>query len=215
MREDSSGTFYYDQHVTQTKMAPPYKLGDTEETSDTAPAGESRKSVGDTDAKGKEKFSRFASAAAHVARYGGTAATAATIRAAARHTDRHPSESSKDAGNYRKGRFWWHGYEVSIENPKGSIRSGVARDGKAWRVKLPAHYGYLRRTKSEADGDHLDVFIGPNIDSELVFVIDQQASSFGTRKPLCCGGSWFALNRIRGISNALLSQSFPKSSGAE
>ena len=36
------------------------------------------------------------------------------------------------------------------------------------------HAGYLRRTKSEADGDHLDVFIGQNIDSELVFVIDQQ-----------------------------------------
>ena len=130
-----------------------------------------RKQSGDESA---DKYRRTFDVANNVARFGGTAATAATIRSAARHTDRHPSTAAKDAGNFHKGKFWWHGYEVSIENPKGSIRSGVNRDGKGWRVTMPAHYGYLRRTKSEADGDHLDVYIGPNIDSELVFVIDQQ-----------------------------------------
>ena len=35
------------------------------------------------------------------------------------------------------------------------------------------HYGYIKRTESEADGDHIDVFLGPRPESEIVFVIDQ------------------------------------------
>lgn len=35
------------------------------------------------------------------------------------------------------------------------------------------HYGYIRRAISEADGDHIDVFLGPDPESEVVFVIDQ------------------------------------------
>ena len=37
---------------------------------------------------------------------------------------------------------------------------------------MPAHYGYIKRSEG-ADGDHLDVYIGPNENSQKVFVIDQ------------------------------------------
>ena len=39
---------------------------------------------------------------------------------------------------------------------------------------MPVHYGYIRRTESAADGDHVDVFVGPDPESPAVFVIDQQ-----------------------------------------
>ena len=76
-----------------------------------------------------------------------------------------PTKAQEKAGNYRKGRFWWNGYEISIETPKGRRRGHYA-------TPMAAHYGYLRRTNG-ADGDQVDVFIGPNINSQLVVVIDQ------------------------------------------
>lgn len=76
-----------------------------------------------------------------------------------------PSKAQRDAGNYRKGKLRVHGLLISIENRKGS-----RRDPK-WKP-LAAHYGYINRTEGR-DGDHVDVFLGPKLDSEIVFVIDQ------------------------------------------
>jgi hypothetical protein len=83
-----------------------------------------------------------------------------------------PTEGQKKAGNYAKGHIKVCGLDISIENPKGSWRSGTALDGKTWRAKLPYHYGYIKRTLG-ADGDHVDVFVGPHLKSPHVFAIDQ------------------------------------------
>jgi len=83
-----------------------------------------------------------------------------------------PTQGQKEAGNYKKGHTTIHGMDVAIENPQGSERKGVDPDGKAWKVNLPAHYGYIKRTEG-ADGDHVDVYIGPNPESAEVFVVDQ------------------------------------------
>ena len=83
-----------------------------------------------------------------------------------------PTEAQKEAGNYKKAKVRVLGREVTIENPKGSKRSGVDPDGNAWSVDMKTHYGYLNRTEG-ADGDHVDVFLGDNPDSEQVFVVDQ------------------------------------------
>lgn len=87
--------------------------------------------------------------------------------------DRWPTHPQKEAGNYRKGHVKLHGLEISIENPRGSFREGVGSDGKKWRSKLPHHYGYFRGTEG-ADGDHVDVFVGPHPKSPLVYVVDQK-----------------------------------------
>lgn len=86
-----------------------------------------------------------------------------------------PTDGQKKAGNYRKGHIQVHGLNISIENPKGSWRSGTSLDGKTWRSKLPYHYGYLKRTTG-ADGDHVDVFVGPHLKSPHVFAIDQHVT---------------------------------------
>lgn len=90
------------------------------------------------------------------------------IEKAASETDANPSDAQKESGNYKKGKVRIHGMQIAIENPKGSIRSG---DG--WSVEMLCHYGYILLTESEADGDHVDVFIGPHPESESIFVIDQ------------------------------------------
>jgi hypothetical protein len=105
-------------------------------------------------------------------RYARIEARTALDRAAAE-TDVAPTADQREAGNYRKGKCRLFGLEITIETPKSGVRRGVDRDGKEWSVRMPYHYGYIRRTESEADGDHVDVFLGPDLDSEFVLVIDQ------------------------------------------
>jgi hypothetical protein len=73
------------------------------------------------------------------------------------------------AGNYPKWKTARHGLPISVENRKGSLRRGTDKDGHAWAVKMPAHYGYVRGTVG-ADGDQVDVFLGPVKDSSLVYI---------------------------------------------
>ena len=90
-----------------------------------------------------------------------------------------PSEAQRHAGNYKKHHVRLHGLDFSIENPWGSERSGITKDGQKWTSILPAHYGYVRKTVG-ADGDHVDAYIGLHEDSELVFVVDQNDVDSGT-----------------------------------
>ncbi|HWY87997.1 MAG TPA: hypothetical protein VNX28_14795, partial [Gemmataceae bacterium] len=82
------------------------------------------------------------------------------IKAAAAEVDTSPTDAQKQSGTYKKGHVVIQGLPVTIENPAGSTRSGTSKDGKAWQVTMGSHYGYLKRADS-ADGDNLDVFIGP------------------------------------------------------
>ena len=89
------------------------------------------------------------------------------------HNDRPlPTDAQKKAGNYKLGRITLHGLSISIENPAGSFRTGKSADGTVWRTELKDHYGYIRSSEG-ADGDAVDVFIGPHPESEIVFVVDQ------------------------------------------
>jgi hypothetical protein len=82
------------------------------------------------------------------------------------------SPEQAEAGNYKKGKLKLHGLTISLENPKGSTRSGVAPDGKKWSTKMKYDYGYFLGSVDN-DGDAVDVFIGPEPEIELVYVVDQ------------------------------------------
>ena len=99
-------------------------------------------------------------------------AIANALRIASAKTDTKPSDAQKESGNYAKGKVRIHGLDAAIENPKGSDRFGVGKDGKRWAVKMPSHYGYVKGTEGK-DGDAVDVYIGPTHDSNKVFVVDQ------------------------------------------
>ncbi|MDR2917856.1 MAG: hypothetical protein LBV72_00615 [Tannerella sp.] len=94
------------------------------------------------------------------------------VREAESQTNTNPSEAQKEAGNYKKGHVNINGFNVSIEQPKGSVRSGVDKNGNAWEQVMNNTYGYIRGTESR-DGDHIDVFLGDNLNSEKIFVVDQ------------------------------------------
>lgn len=66
-------------------------------------------------------------------------------------------------------------FDITIENPKGSVRRGKDANGKEWESKMNNTYGYFRGTEG-VDGDHIDVFISNDIDGwdgRKVFVVDQ------------------------------------------
>lgn len=86
--------------------------------------------------------------------------------------DTNPTEAQKEAGNYKKGHIKINGFDVTIEQPSGSVRSGKDASGKEWSQVMNNTYGYIRGTES-VDGAHIDVFLGPDMNSDMVYVVDQ------------------------------------------
>lgn len=68
--------------------------------------------------------------------------------------------------------------EITIENPVGSVRSGVSKDGHAWETKMKNSYGFLKRVNG-ADGEGVDVFLGPNAGAKFVYVVHQNNPESG------------------------------------
>ena len=98
-----------------------------------------------------------------------------TIEAAEAETDTNPTDGQKEAGNYKKGHVKVAGFNISIEQPRGSVRSGTDTNGKKWSVTMNNTYGYMTDNVG-VDGDHLDVFLSNDIDSwdqQYVYVVDQ------------------------------------------
>lgn len=86
-----------------------------------------------------------------------------------------PTDDQKEAGNYRKGHVQVGAFDVTIENPKGSVRRGTDADGKQWETTMTHTYGYIRGTEG-VDGDHIDVYLHSDMDQwngSKVFVVDQ------------------------------------------
>ena len=98
-----------------------------------------------------------------------------SIEAAEAETDTNPTDGQKEAGNYKKGHVKVAGFNISIEQPRGSVRSGTDANGKKWSVTMNNTYGYMTDNVG-VDGDHLDVFLSNDIDSwnqQNVYVVDQ------------------------------------------
>jgi len=102
----------------------------------------------------------------------GTTSTPAEIQAQREQTETNPTEAQKEAGNYRKGHIKVDGYDIVLENPKGTTRSGKDANGKEWSITMKHDYGYIRGTKG-TDGDHIDVYLSDNPTAGNVYVVDQ------------------------------------------
>ena len=94
------------------------------------------------------------------------------LREAANVVEKNPSVAQQEAGNYKKGHVNVQGFDITIENPKGSTRSGVDESGKKWSITMQNDYGYFKRSEGK-DGDQIDVFIGNNPETGKIFVVDQ------------------------------------------
>ena len=100
---------------------------------------------------------------------------AADIAAAESEVNTDPTPGQKEAGNYKKGHVQVGTFDVTIEQPVGSVRRGKDADGKEWETTMQNTYGYIRGTEG-VDGDHIDVFLSTDIDAwngRRVVIVDQ------------------------------------------
>ena len=105
----------------------------------------------------------------------GETSLSAQIEAASAEVNTEPTEAQKEAGNYKKGHVQVGTFDITIEQPQGSVRKGTDADGKQWESKMNNTYGYIRGAVG-VDGDHIDVFLSNDIDGwngRKVFVVDQ------------------------------------------
>lgn len=114
-----------------------------------------------------------------VAALGGLGAAAGT-GLAARAIMNRDQEKTGEAVDEKKfklqGRTTFQGLGIAIENRKGSVRSGVDRDGKPWRTEMKHPYGYIKGTKG-ADGEEIDVYVGPDKKAPEAHVVHQHKSN--------------------------------------
>ena len=99
----------------------------------------------------------------------------AKIKTASADVNTEPTEAQKEAGNYKKGHVQVGTFDITIEQPEGSVRKGTDANGKQWESKMNNTYGYIRGAVG-VDGDHIDVFLSNDIDGwngRKVYVVDQ------------------------------------------
>ncbi len=134
---------------------------DNEDAGEHAPAQEGASGSGVRDGKSSENK--------------GATPLSEQIATASADVNTEPTEAQKEAGNYKKGHVQVGTFDVTIEQPQGSVRRGTDADGKAWESKMHNTYGYFRGTEG-VDGDHIDVFLSNDIDGwngRKVYVVDQ------------------------------------------
>lgn len=95
-----------------------------------------------------------------------------TINQKANEADRTPTLAQKEAGNYRMGHIRLGGFNITIENPKGSYRTFKNPDGSIGKIQMKHHYGYFTQTLGR-DGDAIDVFVGTYLKYDKIYVVDQ------------------------------------------
>src|SRR5271156_2280162 len=67
----------------------------------------------------------------------------------------------------------FRGIPVVIQWPKGSVRVGKHQDDSPFKTEMKADYGYIPDTVAAGDGERLDVYIGPDKESDNVYIVEQ------------------------------------------
>ena len=82
------------------------------------------------------------------------------------------SDKKKGVGLPHVRRTYFKGLPVDVELDIGMTASGKDPNGKPWSVTYKHPYGEIPGTIGR-DGDPVDVYIGPDEDSEFVYVVHQ------------------------------------------
>lgn len=70
-------------------------------------------------------------------------------------------------------RMYFRDLHISIETDKGELRHWYdPHNNTKGSTKMKYPYGYIRRTKG-TDGDHVDVYVGPNERAKYVYIVNQ------------------------------------------
>jgi N12 class adenine-specific DNA methylase len=93
--------------------------------------------------------------------------------------DETSSHAQGEANNAPRVHAVWNDLPITLETAgANNVRRGVAEDGTPWEQSMGGPSGYFKGTIG-ADGDHVDVTVGPQPGSKQVYVIDEKAADTG------------------------------------
>ncbi len=79
----------------------------------------------------------------------------------------------KNAQRKLENRIRFRGLDISVETDKGSKREWHdPHSGESGSTLMKYPYGYIRKTLG-TDGDHVDVYVGPNEAADNVYIVNQ------------------------------------------
>ena len=108
-----------------------------------------------------------------------TVETADDLELVSNEADSEYTPAQGEANNRKLGHAKWNGLDLSIETKAGGVRKGVDKEtGKTWETTMSAAYGYIRGT-SGADNMHVDAYVGTDVNSGRVFIIDEVDNKTG------------------------------------
>jgi hypothetical protein len=88
-------------------------------------------------------------------------------------------------------RTTFQGLDISIENRVGSYRVDKQHDPPRWKTLMQCDYGYVKGSCG-VDGDHVDVFLGPQPDATHAYIVrqlDPATGAFDEQKVMLGFGS--------------------------
>lgn len=68
----------------------------------------------------------------------------------------------------------FHGIPISVEIEVGDTKSGMDEGGQPWSKTYSVPYGEIPSSRTLADGDGVDVYLGPDATATMVYVIHQR-----------------------------------------
>lgn len=113
------------------------------------------------------------------------------LESARKATNTEPTKEEIENDSYQKGMLvYCDKLAIEIENPAGTYRTGTDPEGKTWSSLMNFDYGEVHLTDG-SDGDPVDVFIGNDLTSGMVYVIDQADAegNFDEHKAMLCFSS--------------------------
>ena len=79
----------------------------------------------------------------------------------------------------------WHGLQISVEFDKGQTKKGIGAYGEVWENTYKYPYGEIVDSKTLADGDAVDVYLGDDKKAEFVYVVHQLTRAKKYDEPKC------------------------------
>ena len=67
----------------------------------------------------------------------------------------------------------WHGLQISVEFDKGQTKKGIGAYGEVWENTYKYPYGEIPDSRTLADGEGVDVYLGDDKKAEFVYVVHQ------------------------------------------
>jgi hypothetical protein len=92
----------------------------------------------------------------------------------------------------------WQGLTLVIEYPADTYRTGKDDNGEEWTCLSKFAYGYIQDSPQAGDDNHVDCYLGPDLNAPKVWIVDQLKGDGSYDEPKCMIGFGSKAEAIQG-----------------